>query len=275
MKHADRPARYWSDLSTEAFAALDKRRAIAVLPVGATEQHGPHLPLSVDTDLADGIVRAALPHLAPDLPVLVLPTQAVGFSPEHMAFAGTLSLKAETVIRLWTEIAEGVAASGVNKLLIFNTHGGQVGLLDTVARDLRARLGMLVVSTSWFQLPLLDEHGRDVNERFSAHERRFGSHAGQIETAMMLALRPGSVHTDRLAAFASTSEDRARELPILGNGRSARFAWATQDLNPAGAVGNAAAATAEDGHALVQAAGVALARLLAEMDQLPADVLKG
>ena len=275
MKHADRPARYWSDLSTEAFAALDKRRAIAVLPVGATEQHGPHLPLSVDTDLADGIVRAALPHLAPDLPVLVLPTQAVGFSPEHMAFAGTLSLKAETVIRLWTEIAEGVAASGVNKLLIFNTHGGQVGLLDTVARDLRARLGMLVVSTSWFQLPLLDEHGRDVNERFSAHERRFGSHAGQIETAMMLALRPGSVHTDRLAAFASTSEDRARELPILGNGRSARFAWATQDLNPAGAVGNAAAATAEDGHALVQAAGVALARLLAEMDQLPTDVLKG
>ena len=275
MKHADRPARYWSDLSTEAFAALDKRRAIAVLPVGATEQHGPHLPLSVDTDLADGIVRAALPHLAPDLPVLVLPTQAVGFSPEHMAFAGTLSLKAETVIRLWTEIAEGVAASGVNKLLIFNTHGGQVGLLDTVARDLRARLGMLVVSTSWFQLPLLDEQGRDVNERFSAHERRFGSHAGQIETAMMLALRPGSVHTDRLAAFASTSEDRARELPILGNGRSARLAWATQDLNPAGAVGNAAAATAEDGHALVQAAGAALARLLAEMDRLPADVLKG
>jgi creatinine amidohydrolase len=275
MKHADRPARYWSDLSTEAFAALDKGRAIAVLPVGATEQHGPHLPLSVDTDLADGIVRAALPHLAPDLPVLVLPTQAVGFSPEHMAFAGTLSLKAETVIRLWTEIAEGVAAGGVNKLLIFNTHGGQVGLLDTVARDLRARLGMLVVSTSWFQLPLLDEQGRDVNERFSAHERRFGSHAGQIETAMMLALRPGSVHTDRLAAFASTSEDRARELPILGNGRSARFAWATQDLNPAGAVGNAAAATAEDGHALVQAAGAALARLLAEMDQLPADLLKG
>lgn len=275
MKHADRPVRYWSDLSTEAFAALDKRRAIAVLPVGATEQHGPHLPLSVDTDLADGIVRAALPHLAPDLPVLVLPTQAVGFSPEHKAFAGTLSLKAETVIRLWTEIAEGVAASGVNKLLIFNTHGGQVGLLDTVARDLRARLGMLVVSTSWFQLPLLDEQGRDVNERFSAHERRFGSHAGQIETAMMLALRPGSVHADRLAAFASTSEDRARELPILGNGRSARFAWATQDLNPAGAVGNAAAATAEDGHALVQAAGVALARLLGEMDQLPADVLKG
>ena len=275
MNHADRPVRYWSDLNTEAFATLDKRRAIALLPVGATEQHGPHLPLSVDSDLADGIVRAALPHLAPDLPVLVLPTQAVGFSPEHMAFAGTLSLKAETVIRVWTEIAEGVAASGVSKLLIFNTHGGQVGLLDTVARDLRARLGMLVVSTSWFQLPLLDEQGRDVNERFSAHERRFGSHAGQIETAMMMALRPGCVHTERLSVFASTKEDRARELPILGNGRSARFAWATQDLNPAGAVGNAAAATAEDGQALVQAAGLALARLLGEIDQLPADVLKG
>ena len=117
------PVRFWADLTTTDFAALDRARAIAVLPVAATEQHGPHLPLSVDTDLVDGVLRASLAHLPADLPALFLPTQAVGFSPEHTAFAGTLTLKAETLIRLWTDIGESVAASGVKKLVLFNSHG--------------------------------------------------------------------------------------------------------------------------------------------------------
>ena len=103
----------------------------------ATEQHGPHLPLSVDTDIVDGVVAAALPHLPADLPALFLPTQAIGFSPEHTRFAGTLTLKADTLVRVWTEIGEAVAASGVKKLVLLNSHGGQVGALDLVARDLR------------------------------------------------------------------------------------------------------------------------------------------
>jgi creatinine amidohydrolase len=135
------PSRFWADLSTRDFAQLDLARTIAVLPVAAIEQHGPHLPLSVDTDLVNGVVAAALPHLPAGLPVLFLPTQAVGLSPEHERFAGTLTLKAETVIRLWTEIGESVARSGVKKLLLFNAHGGQVSVLDIVARDLRARAG--------------------------------------------------------------------------------------------------------------------------------------
>ncbi|MFC3684826.1 creatininase family protein [Hydrogenophaga luteola] len=268
------PIRFWSDLSTADFAALNRERAIAVLPVAATEQHGPHLPLSVDTDIVNGVVAAALPHLARDLPALFLPTQTVGFSPEHTRFAGTLTFKAETLVRVWTEIGEGVAASGVKKLVLLNSHGGQVGALDLVARDLRARLSMLVYSVNWFGLPLLDAQGQDVNALFSADEHRFGIHAGEIETSMMLALRPERVRMDRAEYFRSSSQDRAERFATLGNGRSAKLGWMMQDYNANGAVGNAAAATAEKGRALLDAAGRALAQALAEIDQLPPDTLR-
>jgi creatinine amidohydrolase len=273
IRHAGGPSRFWADLKSPDFAQLDLPRCIAVLPVAATEQHGPHLPLRVDTALIDGVIAAALPHLADDLPALFLPTQAIGFSPEHTAFAGTLTLKAETVIRLWTELAESVAASGVKKLLIFNSHGGQVGLLDIVARDLRARLGMLVYSSSWFNLPLEDADGLSVVGQFSAHEYRFGVHAGEIETSMMRALAPEQVDMAKAQNFHSTSEDRANQLRLLGDGKSAKLAWQMQDYNPEGAAGNAAGATAEKGHALIDAAGRSLARLLGEIDQLPAGTL--
>jgi creatinine amidohydrolase len=264
---------FWSDLTTADFATMDSTRAIAVLPVAATEQHGPHLPLSVDTDIVNGVIAASLPHLAPDLLALFLPTQAVGFSPEHSRFAGTLTLKAETLMRVWTEIGDCVAASGVKKLVLFNAHGGQVGAMDLVARDLRARLGMLVYSVSWFNLPLLDAQGADVNARFSADEHRFGIHAGEIETAMMLELTPERVRMEQAGYFRSTSQARAADFPILGNGKSAKLGWQMQDYNAEGAVGNAGAATADKGQALLDAAGRALAALLAEIDRLPADTL--
>ncbi|MDZ4101026.1 MAG: creatininase family protein [Hydrogenophaga sp.] len=267
------PTRFWSDLTTADVASLDLARTIAVLPVAAIEQHGPHLPLSVDTDIANGVVAASLPHIASDLPALFLPTQAVGYSPEHTRFAGTLTLKAETVLRVWTEIGERVAASGVKKLVLFNAHGGQVGLLDVVARDLRARLGLLVYSVNWFHLPLLDAEGHDLNAMFSAEEHRFGIHGGEIETSLMLALSADKVRMEHAANFASKSQDRAGRFNILGNGKSAKLGWQMQDYNACGAVGNAAAATAEKGRAVLEAAGRSLARLLSEIDQLPQDTL--
>jgi creatinine amidohydrolase len=268
------PRRFWADLTTTDFAKLALERTIAVLPVAATEQHGPHLPLSVDIDLVDGVVAASLPHLPADLPVLFLPTQAVGFSPEHARFPGTLTLKTETIVRLWTDIGESVAASGVRKLVLFNAHGGQVSVMDLVARDLRARLDMLVYSVSWFNLPLRDANGQDVNALFSPEEHRFGVHAGDVETSMMRALRPEVVRMDAAQNFRSSSQDRAERFDILGNGRSAKLAWQMQDYNLHGAAGNAAAATAEKGQALLDAAGRALAQLLVEVDQLPPDTLR-
>ena len=265
--------RFWADCSTAYFQALQANGAIqetiAVFPVAATEQHGPHLPLKVDSAIVDGVIAAALPYLNADVPALFLPTQAVGFSPEHDRFPGTLTLKAETVLRLWTDVGDSVAASGIKKLVLFNSHGGQANFMDIVARDLRSRLGLMVFSVNWYGLPLVGPQGEDVNALFSEHEHRFGIHAGDIETSMMLALSPQYVEMQHAKNFASASETRAQQFSIVGNGKSAKLAWQMQDYNVAGAVGNAAAATKEKGEKVIDAAGRALAMLLAQIHQLP------
>lgn len=267
-------SRFWSDLSTRDFAAAMAsglaERTVAVLPVAATEQHGPHLPLSVDTDLLEGIIAAALPRLPAELPVLVLPTQAVGRSAEHESFPGTLSLSAETTLRVWKEIGAGVARAGVRKLLLLNGHGGQVSLMDIVARDLRGAHGLIAYSASWFSLPL--EATADAH--FSRDEQRFGMHAGAIETSMMLSLQPHLVHMDQAQDFPSRSAERARDYALLGNGRTAKLGWQMQDYNPQGAAGNAASASAVKGQAMVDAAAGQLALLLQELVRLPLDTLR-
>lgn len=263
------PSRYWAEVTAHDFALAQAQglaaQTIALLPLGATEQHGPHLPLQVDTALAEGIVAAALAQLPAQLPVLALPTQAIGLSVEHQAFPGTLSLQPATLLALWTELGACVARAGVKKLLLFNAHGGNVSSMDIVARQLRQQHGLLVYHSSWFNLPL----PQALHGAFSAHEHRFGVHGGEVETSMLLHLAPGQVHMQRAQNFASTSAERAQQFPILGNGKSAKLGWAMQDYNPQGAAGNAAAADARRGQALVTAAAQALAQLLQEIHQLP------
>jgi creatinine amidohydrolase len=260
----------WDGLRSPQFKTVDASRAVAVLPLGATEQHGPHLPLSVDTVLVEGVVNAALPHLSAQDPVWVLPTQALGLSTEHQAFEGTLTLSPETVIALWCEIGASVARAGFKKMLMFNAHGGNVGLMDVVARELRAQHGLLVYSSSWYNLPL-DEAAL---AQFSAHEHRFGIHGGEIETSMMLALAPDLVDMSQAQNFTSSSQERAQRYPVLGNGKSAKLGWHIQDYNPSGAVGNAGAATAAKGQALVKSAGEQLAVLLRELMDLPPSTIR-
>ena len=267
------PARHWADVSARDFAAAQHNglaaATVAVLPVAATEQHGPHLPLSVDAVLLQGVMDAALPLLPAALPVLVLPPQNIGLSPEHSAFAGTLTLSPTTLIALWTQLGACVARAGIKKLLLLNGHGGQLRVMDIVARELRQRCGLLVYSASWFSLPLPDE----VAGRFSAEEHRFGIHAGDIETSMMLHLAPQTVQMQHARNFRSTSQDRAARYAILGNGKSAKLGWQMQDYHPAGAVGNAAAATAQKGRTVVEAAAAQLAQLLQELHDLPLSTL--
>ncbi len=255
-------SRFWAELGSRDFAALDAARTVAVLPLGATEQHGPHLPLGVDTVLAEGIVRATIALLPADLPVLFLPTQSVGLSPEHADYPGTLTLSSETLLRLWKEIGAGVARAGVRKLVLFNAHGGHVAAMDIAARELRAALGLIVYSVSWFNLPQGD-----------LAPGRFDVHAGRSETSMMLALAPAQVRMDAAQDFASASRARAADYPVLGDGRSAKFGWAIQDLNPLGAAGDAAVATAGEGRALIDAAASRFALLLAEVSRLPLETV--
>ncbi len=264
------PSRHWAQLATTDFAGLDPARTVAVLPLGATEQHGPHLPLAVDHLIAQGIVERALPLLPADLPVLVLPTQQVGYSPEHADFPGTLTLPVETVIATWVAIGAGVARAGVRKLLLFNAHGGQASLLDIVARELRMRHDLIVYGCNWWNLPL----GETVEGLFSAEEHRFGIHAGAIETSLIQALAPHSVRADQARVFRSTSQDRAERYAVLGNGRSAKLGWAMQDYNPAGAAGDATAASPAKGEAVLAAAATQLARLLGEISDLPLDTVR-
>ena len=269
------PSRRWAQVSARDFALAQRSglaaATVAILPVGAIEQHGPHLPLSVDTTLTDGILDAALPQVARDVPVLALPTQAIGLSLEHQDYAGTLGLSPTTLLALWTELGACVARAGVRKLLIFNAHGGNVSSMDIVARQLRMQCGLLVYHCSWFNLPQL----QGVNEAFSAHEHRFGVHAGEVETSMMLHLAAEHVRMEHAENFASTSALRAQRFPILGNGKSAKLGWAMQDYNPQGAAGNAAAADAARGQALVEGAAGSLAQLLHEIHALPADTVGG
>ncbi len=260
--------RFWSQLTTRDFASLDPATTVAVLPLGATEQHGPHLSLSVDSTLVDGIVEAALPLLPAALPALFLPTQHIGLSPEHSNFPGTLTLSSETLIRLWKDIGAGVAHAGVRKLVFFNAHGGHVGAMDVVARELRMAHGLIVYGVNWFNLPL-----GAAGAQFSDDEHRFGVHAGDIETSMMLSLAPERVRMEQARDFASASRDRSTGYPILGNGGSAKLGWAMEDYNPYGAAGNAANATAAKGEAVVSAAAAQLALLLAEVSRLPLETI--
>jgi len=254
---------FWADLKSPDFAALDAAATIAVLPVAAIEQHGPHLPLSVDTDLVNGVIAHCLPHLQ-GAPVLFLPTQSVGRSIEHIAFPGTLTLGAATLIQSWVDLGECVARTGIKKLVLLNAHGGNVSTLDIVGRELRARFGLTVWMVNTFSLPL----PADVKQLFGPDEERFGVHGGDVETSMMLALHPHKVDMAQAQDFHSSSQDRAQHYAILGNGSSAKLAWAAQDLHAAGAAGNAAAATADKGRAVLQASGQALAQLLKEVGQL-------
>ena len=273
--HSSWPARHWAGVSTRDFVAAQHSglaaATVAVLPVAATAQHGPHLPLSVDSTLLQGVIDAALPLLPAALPVLFLPPQNIGLSPEHSRYPGTLTLSPATLIALWTQLGECVARAGIQKLLLLNGHGGQVSVMDIVARELRSQQHLLVYSASWFSLPLPDA----VASQFSAEEHRFGIHAGDIETSVMLHLAPGRVQMEHARDFHSTSQDRAARYAILGNGKSAKFGWQMQDYHPAGAVGNAAAATADKGRAVVEAAAAQLVQLLQELHDLPLSTLVG
>ncbi|MGH1590915.1 creatininase family protein [Methylobacterium phyllosphaerae] len=252
-------ARFWSDLTTEDLARRDMRRAIAVLPVAATEQHGPHLPLATDTIIAEGYLARVHASAPADLDVLLLPVQPVGKSDEHDAFPGTLTLETGTALAAWTGIGAAVHRAGCRKIVIVTSHGGNSALIDLVAGELRARFAMVAVTTSWARL------GYPAG-LFPADEIAHGIHAGGIETALMLALRPDLVRTDRIADFPPRTLAMVRDFTHLRAGRPAAFAWKAGDLHPSGAMGDARLGTAEAGHAALDHGAEAFLALLRDVD---------
>ena len=262
------PRTLWQEMTTEEFAALDKERTIAVLPVAAVEQHGPHLPVWVDSCINQGILERVLSRLPHDIPALFLPMMPIGKSNEHAAFPGTLTLSAETLIRLWTEIGESVANAGLRKLVFFNSHGGQPQIMDIVARDLRARRQMLVVTLNYWALGLPPDH-------FPEAERTHGIHGGSIETSLMLHLRPDLVREEKRRNFVPATIAMEKEYDYLrAEGSGIGFGWQTQDLNSEGACGNALDADAERGRQIVETIAERFIALLREVDRFPLSGLR-
>ncbi len=262
------PRRYWADMTTEEFGAIDRARAIALLPVAAIEQHGPHLPVAVDATINHGVLARAVALMPADLPVTILPALPIGKSDEHGAFPGTLSVSAETLMRLWAEVGDSVARAGIRKLVLFNSHGGQPQIVDVVASNLRARHAMLAVAVNYYRL-------LDAGAMFPPDELRHGIHGGALETSMMLHLAPDQVRRDRAAKAPSLSQQMEGDYRHLSPiGRSAPFAWQTQDLNPTGVCGDPTLADAAHGRALVEQAATRLVEILHEVDRFPLDRLR-
>jgi len=250
-------ARYWRDLAWPDFQGLDPERAVAVLPVAAIEQHGPHLPVGVDAFINDGVVATAMP-LMPDS-VLVLPTSQIGKSNEHLGFPGTLTFRAETLIAMWTEIGECVHRAGLRKFVMLNSHGGQPQIMDIVARDLRVRLGMFAVAAGLSGL-------NAARGLFTPTEDRHGIHAGSNETSQMMHLRGDLVRDEKRADFAPSTIGMENEFTLLrAEGAAVGFGWMSQDLHPSGACGDASDADAVRGRAVVESKAAGVARLMEEV----------
>jgi creatinine amidohydrolase len=254
-------ARFWRDLPWPAFRDLDPERTVAVLPVAAVEQHGPHLPVGVDAFINEGVMAAAM-ALMPDS-VLVLPTSQIGKSNEHIAYPGTLTFSAETLIRMWTEIGEGVARAGVRKFVMLNSHGGQPQIMDIVARHLRVRERMFAVAANMSGL-------NSVRDVFTALEGRHGIHGGSSETSQMMHLRADLVRDAERANFAPSTIAIERDYIYLrAEGSAVGFGWQTQDLHPSGACGDATDADAERGRRVVESKAAGVAALLDEVIRFP------
>jgi creatinine amidohydrolase len=235
------PRPYWRDMTTVDFSAADTSSWIAVLPVAAIEQHGPHLPVATDAAINEGLIAAMLAKLPAGLPVTVLPMQSIGKSDEHIHSPGTLTLGYDTLARVLTEIGESVARAGIRKLVLANSHGGNIAVNDIVARELRLRCDMLCVSMSWARFG-------QPKGLFTEFEQSFGIHGGEMETSVMLAVAPDLVAMKKAKKFASLQEKLVtKHSELRAHGPNA-FGWIAQDLNPHGAVGDAALATAQKGH---------------------------
>ena len=252
------PSRLWTELTTTDLAGADMGAQVAVLPVAAVEQHGPHLPLGTDTHIMRGYLDRVLTTLPGEVAALFLPIQSVGVSTEHTDFPGTLSLSARTALAAWSELAASVALTGCRKLTVINAHGGNSAVIDILAQELRAAHGLLVVKASWqrFGYP---------EGLFPAHELAHGIHGGAVETSLMLAFRPDLVRTHAAENFVPASVAIERDHARLRPGRPTGFGWMAQDLSPAGAMGDASAATAAKGEACAAHGAAAFIELLREV----------
>jgi creatinine amidohydrolase len=253
------PSRDWTEIRWADASPAEVSRWIAVLPLAATEQHGPHLPLETDVLIADAYLARVRELLPGSVPASFLPVEPIGISTEHIDYPGTQTLPADIALKKWTAIGEDVARRGLKKLVIITSHGGNSAAMMLIAQDLRAHQKLFVVTTSWSRLSGADR-------LFPADEVRHGIHGGAVETSIMLARHPDRVRMDAIADFPASSIAMEQQYRWLSTQRPAPFAWQAQDLNLSGAIGNATLAVAAKGERLIDQGARAFCELLAEVD---------
>jgi creatinine amidohydrolase len=254
------PPRDWTEIHWPDVSGAGRERWIAILPLAATEQHGPHLPLGTDVMIAQAYI-ARVRELLPDtIPATFLPLQPVGISTEHVDYPGTLTLSTDVALKTWMALGESVARAGIKKLVIVTSHGGNSAAMTLVAQDLRAQCGLLAVTTGWSRFGAPEG-------LFSAEELRHGIHGGAVETSIMLARYPEHVRGGKIADFRSAGIAMEKDYRWLSAQRPAPFAWQAQDLHPCGAVGDATQASAEKGERLLDHGARAFCELLADIDR--------
>ena len=253
---------WWTDFAASEYQDIDPEKTIAILPIAAVEQHGPHLPVGVDMLLNRGCLELLIERAPADLDIRILPIQQVGKSNEHIWAKGTVTHTAHTLIDAWFELGQSVSRAGIKKLVFINSHGGNEEIMGIVARELRVREQMLVVKTGWTRFVPPDGMLDDV-------ERRHGIHAGDLETSLMLHFRPDLVHLDQLQDFRSIAARDEQQYKYLRPTGTHAYAWIASDLNPAGAVGNALNASAERGKVFADAEVTGMLELLAEVERFP------
>ena len=249
---------WWGDFTTREFEDLDSDATIAVLPIAATEQHGPHLPVSTDSTIMQGMLDTVVDLAPDDLDIRILPIQSVGKSNEHQHAPGTLTIPATTLIDHWVELGHSIARAGISKVVIVNSHGGNEEVMGIVAREIRVRARMLAVKTSGMRFGLPDG-------LFSPVETAYGIHGGDVETSLMLHFRPDLVAMDKAENFVSSVVRAESEFDLLRQTGTHAFAWIASDINSSGAVGEAALASAAKGEATARHQAEGFIRLMGDV----------
>lgn len=262
------PPRDWTAIAWPDVRPEDAARWIAVLPLAATEQHGPHLPVRTDVLIAEAFLARVWQSLPADVPATFLPVEEIGISNEHTDYPGTLTLSPGQALESWTAIGESVAHAGIKKIVMVSSHGGNSAAMSIVAQELRAKHRMLAVTTGWSRFGAPDG-------LFSAEELRHGIHGGAVETSIMLARYADQVRQEAIANFAPSSIAMEQNYRWLSTHRPAPLAWQAQDLHPSGAAGDATQASAEKGERLLDHGARAFCELLEDVDRFDLAALRG
>jgi creatinine amidohydrolase len=253
---------WWTDFAAREFEGLDPMKTIAILPIAAVEQHGPHLPVGTDSIINASLLEMLTVCAPEDLDIRILPVQQIGKSNEHIWAKGTITHTATNLIDAWTQIGLEVARAGVKKLIFINSHGGNEEIMGIVARELRVRAGMLAVKSGWrFSPPGI----------LTDLERRHGIHGGDSETSLVLHFKPHLVDMSKAANFASIAAQDEQQFQYLRptGAFGHTYAWIASDVNPSGAVGDASAATAEKGKLIAEANVSGMIEVLREIEAMP------